>query len=385
MFSVNTINDRVKFIKNLIGGDKIKNDINIFDKSLDKIMDKDSLKIKKKFYNFTNVIDLIGGKLMYIKSGTSGHTFKGTIHDGDDIRSYAVKVVAYPKNTDKYGELDDINRPENVEITILKMFSKLVLQAHTPHIILPIFAFNCDIKPFLSLKEPSVLENPKYKQFLERYKKGGYYDTVSILISEWANGGDLLDFLRNHYKRLQLIHWKVLIYQILSCLAVIQKACPTFRHNDLKANNILVQRIKKKKKDSSFLYDINGEKYLVPNIGIQLRLWDFDFACIPGYINNSKVMAEWTDKINVKPMQNRYYDIHYFFNTLGKKGFFPELFESPDVPDKIKEFVHRVVPDKYRVKSATTEKGRLSLNDEYTTPNKILKYDPLFAKFRQTN
>lgn len=43
------------------------------------------------------------------------------------------------------------------------------------------------------------------------------------------------------------------------------------------------------------------EKYNVTNIGYQIKLWDFDFACIPGVIKNSKVSADWTTNINVIP------------------------------------------------------------------------------------
>lgn len=67
------------------------------------------------------------------------------------------------------------------------------------------------------------------------------------------------------------------------------------------------------------------EKYNVTNIGYQIKLWDFDFACIPGVIKNSKVSADCTTNINVIPEKNRYYDIHYFFNTLIKKPFFPQI------------------------------------------------------------
>ena len=61
---------------------------------------------------------------------------------------------------------------------------------------------------------------------------------------------------------------------------------------------------------------INDIIYVIPNIGFQIKLWDFDFACIEGVVNNSKVNAKWTDKINVSYGKNQYYDIHYFFNNL---------------------------------------------------------------------
>ena len=38
-------------------------------------------------------------------------------------------------------------------------------------------------------------------------------------------------------------YWRVIFFQIISVLAVIHKKYPNFRHNDLKANNILLQKI----------------------------------------------------------------------------------------------------------------------------------------------
>ena len=110
-------------------------------------------------------------------------------------------------------------------------------------------------------------------------------------------------------------------FSILSVLAIIQNKYPGFRHNDLKANNLLVHKVPISTTNNKFKYKINGQIYIVPCIGFQIKLWDFDFACIPGIVDNSKVDAEWTNRINIKPEQNRYYDVHYFFNTLTKKDF----------------------------------------------------------------
>ena len=88
---------------------------------------------------------------------------------------------------------------------------------------------------------------------------------------------------------------------------------------------MLIYKKDKRKRNNKFLYKINGKEYIVPNIGFQVKIWDFDFACIPGLVDNNKVEAEWTTKINVNPTKNRYYDILYFFNTFTKKGFFPEF------------------------------------------------------------
>jgi len=337
--------------------------------------------LNKKLYNFFDVIKQIGGKLKYIKSGTTGHTFKGLI---DETTYYAVKVVAYPKK-EKYGDMYDIRRPENAELMMIKILSSLVTSDQTPHIVLPICTFNTSIKPFVYLPKKKLVADKRYAMFVKKYKRGAFYDHVSVLINEWCTGGDLLDYLKKHYKTFTTIHWKALFFQIISVLAVIQKEYPSFRHNDLKANNFLVQEIAIRNKNNYFKYHINGKYYLVPNIGFIIKLWDFDFACIPGIVDNSKVYADWTDQINIRPKKNRYYDIHYFFNTLTRKQFFPQILEDKNISKEIPEFIERIVPKEYKEGKNVAERGRILTNKEHTTPNKILKLDPFFEQFRYNN
>ena len=179
-----------------------------------------------------------------------------------------------------------------------------------------------------------------------------------------------------------LKEWRVILFQIISALAVIQAKYPGFRHNDLKANNILIQKIAGRNKNNKFKYKINNSVYILPNIGIQIKLWDFDFACIAGTVENTKVNAEWTDKINVNSEENRYYDIHYFLNTLVRKGFFPEFWEIPEISKQVKDFFKRVIPPQYKDGPNVAERGRLLVNEEYITPDQILKTDPFFERLR---
>ena len=105
----------------------------------------------KKFIDFKKAIKNLGGKLLYIKSGSTGHTFKG-VHPPNEKnkQSYAVKVVAYPKK-EHYGDMYNVKRPENAELLMIKLLSQFVIKKQTPHIILPITTFNTSIKFFLDL------------------------------------------------------------------------------------------------------------------------------------------------------------------------------------------------------------------------------------------
>ena len=380
--NVDSIPCRLEFIKDLMK-DKIINPLIEVDNSESGDSYDTRHELKKKTLDFATIIDSIGGRLDYIKSGTTGHTFHGI--SGNDLNNpdydYAVKVSAFQKKA-KYGDMYDIRRPENAEIKMIKLLSKLIIKKQTPHIVLPICTFDTNIDNFVHLMDEGYIEkdNKKYKDFVSKYKKGDYYNNVSILISEWANKGDFLDYVRKNYKTFSPMHWKVFFFQIISVLAVIQSRYPSFRHNDMKANNVLIHKIKKKNK--SFNYRVVRSSYKVPNIGYQIKIWDFDFACIPGIVENQKVNKPWTKAINVTPDSNKYYDLHYFFNTFIKKGFFPQFLKEDYIPQKAKEFVMRIVPKKYQKGKFVHERGRILINHEYTTPDEILKNDEYFQEFR---
>ncbi len=391
---------RINFIKELLDSKELKPLVNFDITETDNFISKkfknsdsneyDSFEshdtrqsLNKKILDFNGVISQIGGKLLYIKSGSTGHTFKGIMDINNDNLSYAVKVVAYPKK-ENYGDIYDTRRPENAELMMIKLLSYFVIKKQTPHIILPMATFYTSISPFVNLIKDDIVDedNKKYKEFIDKYKAHEYHDNVSILISEWATRGDFLDYVRKHYRNFKLIHWKVFFFQIISTLAVIQSKFPAFRHNDLKANNILVTKVPKKEGSFS-IYKVNSAEYVVPNIGYQIKFWDFDFACIPGIIDNAKVSAEWTKQINVIPEKNRYYDMHYFFNTFIKKGFFSQFLEEDCIPQEAKDFVFRIVPKKFQEGKYIHKRGRILIKDEYLLPDDVIKKDPFFAQFRR--
>jgi hypothetical protein len=392
---LNTIQSRIFNIKNLISGAKLEpiNPLKSMDVGLDtefyegpkenKSMDTKTV-LGKKNVDFYNIINRLNSQLEYIKSGAYGNTFKGIVYNdnGEEIMSFAVKMVAYPKKNG-YGSITNVTRPENSEICMLKLLSYFVIKSQTPHLILPIVTFNTSIKPFLTLQDEEVIskDNAKYTEFISNYNEGLYYETVSIVISEWANRGDLSMFLKKNYQRLKLIHWQCIFFQIISTLAIIQTKYPTFRHNDFKANNILISKVDSCNK--LLIYKVSNKEYILPAIGYNVYLWDFDFACIPGIVDNSKVYQEWTNKINIKPIKNRYYDVHYFFCTLIYKGFLPELVEDPIVPQEVKEFIEWIVPPEYRPghpSNKVNKRCRLQVNDELYKPIDILD-NKFFSRF----
>ena len=243
--------------------------------------------------------------------------------------------------------------------------------------------FNAYIDPFINLKTNKFISNKKYDAFIDKYNKNEFHNTVSILLSEWANGGDLLEYMRNNLQNMNTKEWRVLLFQILSVLAVIQKRYPGFRHNDMKANNILIHNMDETIVSGHFFtYQLDDITFYVPNIGYQIKLWDFDFACISGIAENSKVNSEWTNKINISNRQNKYYDICFFMVSLQKPGFLENFRDCEKVPSKVIDFFDSIIPPELFNSEIINERGRLLCDLEYTTPVEILLTHPFFNKFR---
>lgn len=390
---------RIDFVRNILDGTKLKpmvdfNNVNTESSSI--------IRLNKKIMDVRELFTSMNVKLKYLKSGTTGHTFKA-ISKIDKNVAFAVKVCAYPK--DGYGGMHNMSRPENTELRMLSELSNFVIKKYTPHFVLPIGTLNTPITNFIKVPKTMINlddeKNEMYKKFIEKYYKGEYEDFVSVLISEWCNGGDLLDYIRKNYSSMRLRDWVVIIFQILFTLARVQQDFPAFRHNDMKANNILVELtdIKRNRPDCRYCYQLNNTRFIIPNINLQIKIWDFDFACIDGYIENNKVNSDWTKKLNITKRENKYYDMHYFFNTLITKRFFPQFYDG-GAPDEIIDFIHRIIPEKFRgngkrlnkhckiyvddngCRKYVNEKGRIQVDTEYTTPAKVITEDPLFEKYR---
>ena len=274
----------------------------------------------------------------------------------------------------------DPQRPENVELHMINLLSKFVYEKNTPHIILPIMNFTCNLKDLIS-NTGNLFSNI---DLLKRNKEGYFINIANVLISEWATGGDLKRFILNNIKtwsqssQYELI-WCNMFFQLIFTLSIILEKYPNFRHNDLKVDNILVT-ITDKKYVGNYLYFIDNKYYSLPNIGFQIKLWDFDLSCIKGKIDNYKVNN--MEEFGIRDTKNQYYDLHCFFNFLKLHIIRKEI-----IPVSIQQFLDRIIPQKYRhhEKYPHVYWSRVITDDEYLTPINILRNetekDGIFNQF----
>jgi len=185
----------------------------------------------------------------------------------------------------------------NIEARLLNAISLLnegKEKRNTPCVMRSFMDFNCGLYKVVNKKslDNMLLLNAEHPEH-------GYLPVAKIVMTEWASLKTLDDFLTNlidfvdnssWYKRSHTILLedgismciRVIIFQIMYTLAVVRKHIPGFIHNDLHFSNILVSKGPK----SGFTeYVLNNEKYFVPNLGFDIKLWDFDLSSTSDIVN----------------------------------------------------------------------------------------------------
>lgn len=160
-----------------------------------------------------------------------------------------VVVAKYTKfNNDVCGDPNDPNRPEHIEHRIMHDFHRK-FSHQTPHIVAP-----CG----------------------DRTVQG----RTVVFLMERAQGKDLRAYLSEieSQEERDLCIW-VALFQVCYTLHVIHQVYPSFVHNDLHDQNVLIAE---GRGTGVSHYQIGRQSFFVPNI-VSVRIADFDFATICGY------------------------------------------------------------------------------------------------------
>ena len=153
-----------------------------------------------------------------------------------------------------------------VEPRLMYLFNKtMLLRGHTPHLP-PLFGYaQC-----------------KYRRG-KRDENGN--NSSAFVISKRAEYGTLENYL-NTYTAYRYDIARQVLFEAAYTLAVIQSVYPHFLHNDIKLNNVLADL--GPPEGHTVYISMDKTKYYVPNSGMRLLIWDFDFSSILGICDNDK-------------------------------------------------------------------------------------------------
>lgn len=322
----------------------------------------------------SNILSKLLGprKIKTLGKGVTGKVF-GILTDPD----FALKRTRY-SDEDIYLGINNRYRPENVEVTVLKLLNDLIFIRATPHIPLYLGDFVCDTP----VKEYRLYEDED--RGFSRYT-----------IVEKAKY-NLSSFIKNleTYKLTNDDIYRNIIFQIIYTLRIIQKRFPTFRHNDLHDSNVLVFVDKKFKSYYSFFeepilfsenkffkYSVDGNDYYVPDMGFRVAIWDFDLTSINGFIENIKV-EDSSVGYPFGSEKNKYADMFKILNVLN----IDVSNNEPNTREFIKKYVKHVGKDvnidinnkKYPIARFYS----LDVDVHYSSPEIALK-DAYFGKYHK--
>jgi hypothetical protein len=302
---------------------------------------------------------LKSSKVEYIGDGAVAQIYRLSV--GKD-RKFSIVLREVNYFDPGFLGIHNPHRPVNVATSLFKRLNELLLQRVTPHIPLYGGSFFC--------------QTPEKK-----YKHYTLVETASsnfrMLLAEFEEEDE-----RSGIRINKDLFFRVLLFQIIYTLAVIQDFFPKYRHNDLRDVNVLVFERPDWKTfrtgASRYEYVLDKQSFYVPEIGVQAALWDYDLSSIQGQIDNTKIPL--VSKPNgIRETQNHYYDLYsicYSILFVLKRHFKESHRIKPFLP--LKHFLEDMIP---KYKPFVKDWRYLLADIEWTTPKKALQH-PYFDPFR---
>jgi len=302
------------------------------------------------------------------------HNNKYVYKRHSESHSCNIRIGFYEKSEERNISVDELTRKENVNFAMKFFLSQYVLDGSTNNILLPIM--NIDI-PYKDMKK-IIKENSELNKIKNLIKEEKIEDILFIEADEhYYKSGLLSNYIIKNGKNMTLNEWKVLFFQLLYVLYIIQKNHNNFRHNNFRPDLISYYEMKNNNK-ISHKYQVEDINFTINNPPIIIKIDNFEKSVIQDIIDNDDI----DEKLKKR---HRYFDLHYFFNILLNHPDYENVM-SNDVKDNLKEFFDTILPDRYNAKSSRLSYEDMYLDldneDEYQIPENLLLNNDLFKDFR---
>lgn len=276
-----------------------------------------------------------------------------------DSYPVTVKIGMYHSNT------DSLSSSSNNDSLFSYLLSQLVLRKRTNHILLPVINFDIEFEHIESL----IKNIPIYSSIKEKVEFEEVNKIMSIRIREHFFKSKLL---REHLQE-NTCDYKPLLFQLIHTLAIIQEEFPGFRHNNLTIDNILIYI--KKEEFSENVYEFGKDKWVIPNIGFDIKISNFEKSTLGNYY---EISQRDTDVPYVNE-ENSYFDLHTFLNSLIEGNHKMSLKSNNSCDLETKKFLDKVIPQQLR--GSKNESFYLSKNVVIAKPAELLN-DPYFKEYK---
>lgn len=267
-----------------------------------------------------------------------------------------------------YKNENNINLLEN-EINNDSLFSyllsQLVLARNTKHILLPIINIDSNLSNINKL----LLDDSIKQKIENKILNNEITNTCCLQLREhFFKTTNLEEYLKEN-----TCSYKILLFQIIHTLAIIQKEFNGFRHNNLILKNIIIYLKNKSNTFSEYIGFKNDHNdiFYLPNSDFDIKITNFEHATIPkfyGHFNYNNSNIKFADK------HNPYYDLYTFLNDLLENTTI--LTDKNNCDPVTKKFLDKIIPPHIRGLNENFNKNIIIVS-----PSDLL-YDKYFDEFR---
>lgn len=261
---------------------------------------------KKEFfldYNFDNVTILSNPE----DSASNSVVFKLT----SDTNQYILKITGLKK-------IKGNNSPPDTERKNYSIMNKLVFKNITPHV----FTLANSSKKEILLDTVNPILRSKLKDIFSSNIKY-IYPIITETSDNTRNLYTVSHFLKKIIEFLpfekQKIIILILLFQIIYTLEVFNRV--GLKHNDLHIKNIFIQVHNKNIIDSNYdeyfnKYIVDDYTYFIPNIGLSIRIFDFDRTCkhdngiFPSYKSIKSTLMPNLEDLHINCDENKTFDTY---------------------------------------------------------------------------
>lgn len=275
-------------------------------------------------------------KLLLFNEDNNEFMFK--CYNKNSIYPVIIKINFY----NKLNTINNLNNKINNDNLFSYILSSLVLNKKTKHILLPIMNIDLNFSELESIIKNDIFIYQKIKFSLNN---NNITDVCCFQIREnFFKTSNLIDYIKDNYCDI-----KVLLFQIIHTLAIIDNEFKGFKHNNLVVNNILLY-LKRETTSYSIYEGFKKDNFYIINKGFDIKIYNFYESSIPKYYENNK-----------KSSNKNLYDIETFINDLL------ENIDNDKICDNFtKKFIDKILSNK---------NNNLTLVD--------LLYDDYFSDFRK--
>ena len=263
-----------------------------------------------------------------------------------------------------------VSDPPNIEAHIMLKIRRLIIKNMLPNV--------CLLYKYCVLSRWRVIDEGLPLAALEEWRRWWVQkpplcrDSAVVMIVEHCRGGSLRQIAKS--RALSLEEWKSLIWQLLYTLTVLNDEFPGFKHNDLHLGNVLIQQITP---GGYWQYTYKDQSFYVPNFGMSLRLFDFDWSSAADF-PNAKVHKSLHRRDVPSASGPNVFDVHYILNI---------IYSYKGVPEALCKWILKVYGKQGVKHTSNICLNRRLLKDmrdleRFPTPWKLM-HDGFFNSFRQ--